>query len=145
MQKLAFVIRIDHLAEVEKIVGSEPMHAIHRQFVETVRLACRSTDVVLHCAADECGAVLWVSDADDGARLADRIQDRVRHNTFRTDDGLEVRLTCSIGFAAHPLAEGESELRDWEVRRPTPRRFDAGLHSYLIRSTDCRPGLSRES
>ena len=114
MQKLAFVIRINHIAEVEQMIGPKPMLAVLRQFVETVRLACRSTDIVLHCSADECGAVLWVSDADDGACLADRILDRVRQTVFRTDDGIEMRLTCSIGFAAHPVPGDRSEIPSWE-------------------------------
>lgn len=114
MQKLAFVIRINHVAEVEQMIGSKPMLAILRQFVETVRLACRSTDMVLHCSADECGAVLWVSDADDGTCLADRILDKVRQTVFLTDDGVEIHLTCSIGFAAHPVPEDPSEIPAWE-------------------------------
>jgi GGDEF domain-containing protein len=114
MQKLAFVIRINHVAEVEQMIGSKPMLAVLRQFVETVRLSCRSDDLVLHCGADESGAMLWVSDADDGAHLADRILDRVRYTVFRTDDGIEMRLTCAIGFAAHPVPEDRSEVPAWE-------------------------------
>jgi GGDEF domain-containing protein len=114
VQKLAVVIRINHRAELRNTLGPEQILAIHRQFAEVVRLACRSSDMVLRRSADELGAILWVSDADDGTLLAERIQDRVRRKVFRTGDGSEVRLTCSIGFCAHPVQDQGTNLRAWE-------------------------------
>ena len=91
MHQLFFMIRINHFHELQSMIGSERAGAIQRQVFNVVRSVCRSSDKVLPCHRDECGAIAWVSDPDDGSLLADRIQERVRSQVFDAGDDARTR------------------------------------------------------
>ena len=114
MQQLVLMIRIDHFPEMRSMIGPERAGVIQRQVFNVVRAACRSSDKVSACHEDECGAIAWVSDPDNGSVLADRIQERVRKHVFKAGDGLEFGLTCSIGFSAHPSVENDPDRVIWK-------------------------------
>ena len=114
MQQLFFMIRINHFHELQSMIGSERAGAIQRQVFNVVRSVCRSSDKVLPCHRDECGAIAWVSDPDNGSLLADRIQERVRSQVFNAGDGFEFGLTCSIGFSANPAPGDDPDLVLWK-------------------------------
>jgi len=113
MQKLVLLIRIDHFEQIKAMIGPTRAEAIRRQVFQLVRAVCRSSDRVLPCRADECGAIAWVNDPDNGALLADRIQQRVRRHVFLAGGGLEFGLTCSIGFSAQPSPGDGSDRVLW--------------------------------
>jgi GGDEF domain-containing protein len=113
MQKLVLLIRIDHFEQMKAMIGPKRADAVRRQVFNVVRAACRTSDTVLPCRADECGAIAWVSDPDDGPLLADRIQQLVRRHVFLAGGGLEFGLTCSIGFSAQPSPGDESDRVLW--------------------------------
>mgnify|MGYP001820829269 FL=1 len=113
MQQLFFMIRINHFHELQSMIGSERAGAIQRQVFNVVRSVCRSSDKVLPCHQDECGAIAWVSDSDNGSLLADRIQECVRSQVFNAGEGFEFGLTCSIGFSANPASEDDPDLLLW--------------------------------
>lgn len=114
MQQLVLMISIDHFREIQSMIGSERADAIRRQVLNVVRTACRSSDTVSFCHDDECGAIARVSDPDNGALLADRIQDRVRNHVFNAGAGFEFGLTCSIGFSAQPSNESDPDEVIWK-------------------------------
>ena len=114
MQQLFFMIRINHFHELQSMIGSERAGAIQRQVFNVVRSVCRSSDKVLPCHRDECGAIAWVSDPDNGSLLADRIQERVRSQVFNAGDGFEFGLTCSIGFSANPAPGDDPDPVLWK-------------------------------
>ncbi len=113
MQQLFFMIRINHFDELRSMIGPERAAAVQRQVFNVVRSVCRSSDKVLPCHRDECGAIAWVSDPDDGSLLADRIQERVRSQVFDAGDGFEFGLTCSIGFSANPAPGADPDQVLW--------------------------------
>lgn len=114
MQQLVLMIRIDHYREIRSMIGPDRAGAIQRQVLNVVRAACRSSDKVSVCHDDECGAIAWVSDPDNGALLAERIQERVRSRVFNAGAGFEFGLTCSIGFSAHPSVESDPDEVIWK-------------------------------
>jgi GGDEF domain-containing protein len=114
MQQLFFMIRINHFDELQSMIGPERAAAIQRQVFNVVRSVCRTSDKVLPCHRDECGAIAWVSDPDNGSLLADRIQEHVRSQVFNAGDGFEFGLTCSIGFSANPAPGGDPDLVLWK-------------------------------
>ncbi|MFQ5442167.1 MAG: diguanylate cyclase [Thermodesulfobacteriota bacterium] len=85
-----------------------------RVLVETgaILLKCvRDVDTVIRYGGDEFVIILVDADYDSGFMVADRIRASVEENAFLRDEGLEVKVTVSIGLATYPVhTKGKKEL-----------------------------------
>jgi len=71
----------------------------------------RDVDTVIRYGGDEFVIILVDADYDSGFMVADRIRASVEENIFLHDEGLEVRVTVSIGLATYPVhTKGKKEL-----------------------------------
>ena len=76
-----------------------------------VRGCARETDVVARFGGDEFSLVLPETTTEGALAVASRVTDRVRRYQFLAGDGLDVRLTISIGIGTLPdIARSAEEL-----------------------------------
>jgi diguanylate cyclase (GGDEF)-like protein len=78
-----------------------------------IRSCARETDVVARFGGDEFSLILPDTSRDGAMAVASRIRDRLRSARFLASEGLDVRLTASIGVATLPdvAASAEELLR----------------------------------
>jgi diguanylate cyclase (GGDEF)-like protein len=78
---------------------------------EVIRGSARETDVVARFGGDEFALVLPDTGGRGAFAVGERIRDRVAAHRFLAADGLDVRLTVSVGVATLPdAALGAEEL-----------------------------------
>ena len=70
------------------------------EFAGILRACARETDVLARYGGDEFALVLPETDRSGAQSVAERIRARVAEFSFLASEGLDVRLTTSIGFAS---------------------------------------------
>ncbi len=76
-----------------------------------VRVCARETDVVARFGGDEFSLVLPETSSEGAVAVAERLIERIRQFRFLASDGLDVRLTISVGVATLPdTAQSAEEL-----------------------------------
>jgi diguanylate cyclase (GGDEF)-like protein len=74
-----------------------------------IRHCARETDVVARFGGDEFSLILPDTGRDGAVSVATRIRERVAGHKFLKKDGLDVRLTASVGVATLPDVAGSAE------------------------------------
>ncbi|MDH5621335.1 MAG: diguanylate cyclase [Gammaproteobacteria bacterium] len=70
---------------------------------------CRRSDFVVRWGGDEFVIIAKQAHPGESEALAERIRREIESREFQLPDGQLVRTTCSIGFAAFPLFQGQAE------------------------------------
>lgn len=76
---------------------------------EVIRSCSRETDVVARFGGDEFAVVLPDTGAPGARSVAERVRERLAAFHFLVAEGLDVRLTVSVGFATLPDAASSSD------------------------------------
>ena len=74
-----------------------------------IRSSARETDVVARFGGDEFALVLPDTGSEGAAAVGERIRDRIAAVRFLQGEGLDIRLTVSIGVATLPDVAGSAE------------------------------------
>lgn len=74
-----------------------------------IRLSARETDVVARFGGDEFSLVLPDTGSEGAVALGERIRERIAAHGFLRADGLDIRLTVSVGVATLPEAASSAE------------------------------------
>lgn len=74
-----------------------------------IRGSARETDVVSRFGGDEFALVLPDTGGDGAYAVGARIRERLAAHHFLVDDGLDIRLSCSVGVATLPDVAASAE------------------------------------
>ena len=76
---------------------------------DVIRINARETDVVARFGGDEFALVLPDTSTAGAVAVGERIRDRIAVHPFLEREGLDIRLTASVGVATLPNAAGSAE------------------------------------
>ena len=74
-----------------------------------IRVNARETDIVARFGGDEFALVLPETGTDGAVAVGERIRDKIAAHRFLRSEGLDIRLTVSIGVAALPDVAASAE------------------------------------
>ena len=74
-----------------------------------IRISARETDIVARFGGDEFALVLPDTGSDGAVMVGERIRDKIAVHPFLKKDGLNIRLTVSVGVATLPDVAGSAE------------------------------------
>jgi len=120
-----FLIDVDHFKRVNDLHGHAAGDTVLRQFRARLAAVFRDADHLVRWGGEEFLVVARGSGRAHAAELAERARRAVANTPFTLDDGQALNCTCSIGFAALPLAPGHPHALDWQ---DTVSLADAALY-----------------
>jgi two-component system, cell cycle response regulator len=109
------LLDLDHFKRINDEHGHAAGDRALQQFAAVLRANCRSVDTLVRWGGEEFLVVNRGADRERAALLAERLRRAVAEQAFELGDGAPQRLTCSIGFAAHPLSRGAASGGSWET------------------------------
>lgn len=94
---------LDHFKQVNDthghIIGSRLLFEVSQE----IKRALRDTDITFRYGGDEFVAILSQTGLDSAMQVAERIRVQVEKKRFLIRDGMEIRMTTSIGVATVPI------------------------------------------
>ena len=122
MREVILIVKLNRLDEVTALLGAERSDRLMAELREVVRAACRDSDATWRNPDDTCLAALLVEDAQSGIALAERIRHQVADHVFDAGDGVQLGITCSIGFASYRVPDVDPDLDLWRRAIDLARR-----------------------
>jgi GGDEF domain-containing protein len=113
MREVVLIVKLNRLDEVRAVLGSDPSRRLVRELQDVVRASCRGSDSICRHHDDTCLAIVPVEDTQTGVALAERIRRRVAAHVFDAGNGVELSITCSIGFSPYPFVDTNPDLETW--------------------------------
>ncbi len=101
-QGLLLMVDIDFFKKVNDSYGHTTGDEILCQFAEVLTSVTRQSDLIARWGGEEFLMICQSLD-DDATVLLNRVCETVKSHGFRTPDGANLRLTCSIGCVRYPL------------------------------------------
>lgn len=130
-------IDLDHFKKVNDshghLMGSKVLHEVGQLLKKSVR----EVDIVIRYGGDEYTIILVETGEKGAATVAERIRRSIESHIFLTDDGLDVRLTASLGYACYPI-DTQSKLELLELADQAMYRGKEEGKNCVFRATAIR-------
>ena len=108
-----FLIDIDHFKRVNDLHRHAGGDAVLRQMRARLTQVFRESDYLVRWGGEEFLVLARSTARAHAPVLAERIRAAVAEAPFMLDDGSLLRCTCSLGYAAFPLAPRHPRRHDW--------------------------------
>lgn len=95
-------IDVDGFKSVNDTYGHLVGSRVLAEFGALLKKSVRDVDVVIRYGGDEYTAILVETPAELAQVVSERIRQQVEAHHFLVDEGHDIRLTCSIGYACCP-------------------------------------------
>lgn len=107
-------VDLDHFKQINDRHGHQVGDAVLVELARILRESARASDVVARWGGEEFILVGRESCRGDAANWGRRVLEAVRAHHFAAGS-LDLRLTCSIGYAAYPARSACGQRLDWEA------------------------------
>ncbi|KQP22132.1 ligand-binding sensor domain-containing diguanylate cyclase [Pseudorhodoferax sp. Leaf267] len=108
-----FVIDIDHFKEINDRHGHAAGDAVLVDVARRLRAVFRESDHLVRWGGEEFLVVARGTSRREAAALAERVRQEIGGTPFDLGTGATLRRTCSVGFAAFPLAMAVPRALAW--------------------------------
>ncbi|MDM7859579.1 diguanylate cyclase [Alteromonas sp. ASW11-36] len=123
---LFFLIDIDHFKSINDTYGHHMGDLVLIETSLRLKQVFREIDYLIRWGGEEFLVVVHDTPRKDATELAERVINVIGSKPFKLKNNLEVNITCSIGYAAYPLASKHFAALSWEA---TIGIADAGLYA----------------
>lgn len=133
-------IDLDHFKQVNDTHGHLTGSKLLGEIGEAFKAHCRLIDFAFRYGGDEFVILLPQTSKENALHVAQRLHKLVRETTWLVKDGLNIKITASIGVAAYPLdsrtKEGVMHLADEAMYlvKNTNRDSVAAAHMGIVKS-----------
>jgi diguanylate cyclase (GGDEF)-like protein len=110
-----FLLDIDHFKQVNDQHGHAAGDAVLVQMRQRLQQAFRQADYLVRWGGEEFLIVARATSRSQATELAERARAAVANTPFVLGDGTLLNKTCSLGFAAFPLAPAWPTALEWSV------------------------------
>ncbi|WP_431048968.1 two-component regulator propeller domain-containing protein [Roseateles sp. L2-2] len=108
-----FLLDLDHFKALNDRLGHAAGDAVLQQMRDRLTAVFREADYLVRWGGEEFLIVARDTSRAHAAELAERARLQVSGSPFDLGDGRTVDVTCSVGFAAFPLAPAFPRALDW--------------------------------
>ncbi|OWQ45211.1 hypothetical protein CDL60_20965 [Roseateles noduli] len=108
-----FLLDLDHFKALNDRLGHAAGDAVLQQMRDRLTAVFREADYLVRWGGEEFLIVARDTSRAHAAELAERARLQVSGAPFDLGDGRTVDVTCSVGFAAFPLAPAFPRALDW--------------------------------
>ncbi|MFL6659120.1 MAG: diguanylate cyclase [Massilia sp.] len=109
-----YMVDLDNFKQVNDTYGHAAGDQLLQQASAALRQACRDADFVVRWGGEEFLIVARNADRSCADLLANNLRSAIRELSIDLGNGVVIKKTCSIGFAAYPVRETDPEAYTWE-------------------------------
>lgn len=120
-----YLIDVDHFKTVNDLWGHAAGDAVLIEMRNRLQQVFRATDYLIRWGGEEFLGVARGTSRSTSADLAERIRDAINGTPFVLENGLEIDIACSTGFAAYPFFADLPDALSWQE---TLALADTGLY-----------------
>ena len=95
-------IDVDSFKQVNDTYGHLVGSSILAEFGALLKKSVRDVDIVIRYGGDEYTVILVETPSETARLVAERTRSQVEEHVFMQNEGYNIRLTCSIGYACCP-------------------------------------------
>ena len=136
---LFFIIDLDRFKRINDNHGHQAGDAVLIETQKRLSAIFRDSDYLVRWGGEEFLAVVQDTPREEAYLLAERIVKAVNASAMSINEQTQLKVTCSVGFAAYPLHQKLYKCFDWHS---TVGIADAALYGAKRRNRDTWMGIT---